>query len=613
MRGFRFVVGWMLAAALGVPLGAAQVAAAAEVCNDGIDNDGDGLIDGNDPDCRDDLLLFPIASDAPTDFDVSDPAAFALLTKGPHYTFDVQFTGSSFDNAAGERLPFSASVHFFGLPGGEAPPPGAKFLLVFTSLREGPFTNPSAPLPPRANAGYLLDSFVGLADPPLFVRDGAPGQVTDAEGTVFLAVGLPAIEGALHEFDFELMLVAPLVDPANLQLFNTAFGILTCGNGSMDPGEQCDDGNRLGGDCCSATCQLESNGSPCDDGSLCTQLDACSEGSCAGLPVDCADGNLCTGDLCDSAAGCLNPPVPNGTLCDDDLFCTTGDLCTDGLCGGATQTDCSVLNGPCTVGICNESANACIPQPANEGSPCDDGLFCTTGESCGSGVCGGGGLTDCSGLDNACNQGVCSESASSCVRQAANEGSTCDDGLFCTTGETCTNGSCNGGASRDCSSLEGPCIRGVCNETTRSCESQPANEGSACDDGQFCTTGETCNGGVCGGGAPTDCSTLNGPCTIGVCDEAGSRCLAGSVNEGLPCNDGQFCTTGETCRSGSCAGGAPTDCSGINSQCTMGVCSESSDSCTAMPANDGGLCDDTLFCTTGETCLSGCVQRWPLR
>ena len=29
-----------------------------------------------------------------------------------------------------------------------------------------------------------------------------------------------------------------------------------CGNGVMDPGEQCDDGNMKGGDGCSAICQI---------------------------------------------------------------------------------------------------------------------------------------------------------------------------------------------------------------------------------------------------------------------------------------------------------------------------------------------------------------------
>src|SRR5262249_8036678 len=30
-----------------------------------------------------------------------------------------------------------------------------------------------------------------------------------------------------------------------------------CGNGFLDAGEQCDDGNALNGDCCSASCQFE--------------------------------------------------------------------------------------------------------------------------------------------------------------------------------------------------------------------------------------------------------------------------------------------------------------------------------------------------------------------
>jgi cysteine-rich repeat protein len=38
-----------------------------------------------------------------------------------------------------------------------------------------------------------------------------------------------------------------------------------CGNGITTAGEQCDDGNTVAGDCCGATCQLEADGAPCDD------------------------------------------------------------------------------------------------------------------------------------------------------------------------------------------------------------------------------------------------------------------------------------------------------------------------------------------------------------
>ena len=36
-----------------------------------------------------------------------------------------------------------------------------------------------------------------------------------------------------------------------------------CGNGVLDPGEQCEDGDFEDGDCCSATCQLDPAGTSC--------------------------------------------------------------------------------------------------------------------------------------------------------------------------------------------------------------------------------------------------------------------------------------------------------------------------------------------------------------
>lgn len=58
-----------------------------------------------------------------------------------------------------------------------------------------------------------------------------------------------------------------------------------CGNGDLDPGEACDDGNNLDGDCCSATCQLDPPGSTCEDGVDCTEGDQCDAlGVCRGEP-----------------------------------------------------------------------------------------------------------------------------------------------------------------------------------------------------------------------------------------------------------------------------------------------------------------------------------------
>jgi cysteine-rich repeat protein len=66
-----------------------------------------------------------------------------------------------------------------------------------------------------------------------------------------------------------------------------------CGNGIVDPGEACDDGN-LGrnGDCCALGCFAQPTGHACPD-----------------------DGNLCTADVCSGAGTCAHPPLASAMGC----------------------------------------------------------------------------------------------------------------------------------------------------------------------------------------------------------------------------------------------------------------------------------------------------------
>lgn len=60
----------------------------------------------------------------------------------------------------------------------------------------------------------------------------------------------------------------------------------TCGNGAIELGEACDDGNRDDGDCCSSACTTAAwDGTSCDDGDASTDGDVCSAGRCAGSTV----------------------------------------------------------------------------------------------------------------------------------------------------------------------------------------------------------------------------------------------------------------------------------------------------------------------------------------
>jgi fibro-slime domain-containing protein len=90
-------------------------------------------------------------------------------------------------------------------------------------------------------------------------------------------------------------------------------GASLCGNGTIDVGEGCDDGNSMPFDGCSADCQIEPNCS----GGVCTS--ACGDGIIFGSE-ECDDANHASGDGCSAdckvEAGwtCTQPAVGNKTM-----------------------------------------------------------------------------------------------------------------------------------------------------------------------------------------------------------------------------------------------------------------------------------------------------------
>ena len=86
----------------------------------------------------------------------------------------------------------------------------------------------------------------------------------------------------------------------------------TCGNGVIDGGETCDDGNAADGDCCSSDCQTAAaDGTSCDDALQCVVGGTCQSGTCTGGVVGC---DPCL--TCESGMGCV-PPAH--VLCDTEL------------------------------------------------------------------------------------------------------------------------------------------------------------------------------------------------------------------------------------------------------------------------------------------------------
>ncbi len=157
------------------------------------------------------------------------------------------------------------------------------------------------------------------------------------------------------------------------------------------------------------------DGTGCDDGSACTSGDVCVAGVCAGAAVDCSGlGAGCTVGVCDLATGmCTTATASDGTSCDDGSLCTVADVCTGGTCAGRAL-DCSSLTDPCNAGVCDPATGMCSTSAAPDGTSCDDGSLCTTGDVCTGGACAGTTL-DCSGSSTECAPSVCDAATGACA------------------------------------------------------------------------------------------------------------------------------------------------------------------------------------------------------
>ncbi|MCC7535768.1 MAG: hypothetical protein IT379_06125, partial [Deltaproteobacteria bacterium] len=132
---------------------------------------------------------------------------------------------------------------------------------------------------------------------------------------------------------------------------------------------------------------------------------------------------------------------------------------------------------------------------------------------------------------------------------------------------------------------------GMVNPTNPCQECNPAmsttawsNRSGSCEDGDYCTVGETCSGGTCGGSTTRDCDDSIA-CTTDTCNETANRC-------DNPIANGQ-CLIGGTCY----ANNDPNPAE----QCQECRTSMSQSSWS----NRSGSCDDGMACTTGDMCMSG--------
>lgn len=185
----------------------------------------------------------------------------------------------------------------------------------------------------------------------------------------------------------------------------------SCGNGKLDMGEACDDGNATAADGCTqcevdecftctaeaeqaSTCVPKAEKEPCESTRFCDGKGAC---------VECIEDAQCSGGYCymNVCASCMDtvqngdetdadcggahcPTCGNGKKCNANedcvsTFCTDG-LCCDTICDGA----CTACNIAGFLGECSVMDKFAEDPSYGMGMSClhADGKACTAGGSC---------------------------------------------------------------------------------------------------------------------------------------------------------------------------------------------------------------------------------------
>ena len=195
----------------------------------------------------------------------------------------------------------------------------------------------------------------------------------------------------------------------------------SCGNGSVEPPERCDDGNRDDEDACSTRCLPASCGDgllqrgveQCDDGNASNQdacLETCKLARCGDAFVElgvepCDDGNTIETDAC--LTGCISARCGDGLVWSgveacDDANADEGDLCI---------SNCQLAR--CGDGFLERGVEACDDGNADDGDAC---VARCVPARCGDGfvqagveACDDGNLVDLDDCTNRCTLPVCGD------------------------------------------------------------------------------------------------------------------------------------------------------------------------------------------------------------
>ena len=425
--------------------------------------------------------------------------------------------------------------------------------------------------------------------------------------------------------------------------------VVLCGNGELDEGEVCDDGNTESGDGCSSDCRTVEEDYTCQ-----TPGYPC-------IPLGCGDGIVSEGEVCD--AGEYNIDYvefdnSKGEAC--ATFCQPSHYCGDGLldavdiahgeecdAGGDTSSQYNGCTSHCKrVNYCGDGVispeEACDDGNAISGDGCLDSCEIESGFSCAT-VSGksecikiscGDGILDAS-KGEACDDGnrqagdgcsaICQiEKGWRCRSEGAGSicEKTCGNGVVDTdAGEECDDG--NGVAGDGCSDR---CLIEagyVCPTENAPCFARACGDGivagnEECDDGNS-ISGDGCSK-QCKRETGFVCATPGKPCVVTVCGDgrregdetcddgnsiSGDGCSSDcQIEDGYQClNEGQPCTPDAVCGNGVLEGNET--CEDGENACCIGCKIQTSCLCDAQGKNcQKGACGNGIV-EFGEECDDG--------
>jgi MYXO-CTERM domain-containing protein len=495
--------------------------------------------------------------------------------------------------------------------------------------------------------GDALDDIVRIA-----VVSPCPSGDTFC-ATSILTTGCTVFEGGVT---YSIILSGTSINPS-ISYTLTLEECQSCGDGSVQPGEQCDSGGANTADC-DSDCTLPE----CGDGILNTAAgEACdSEGedtedcnsdctlpSCGDSHVNteageaCDDGGdsaTCNSDCTLTECGDLYTNQAAGEACDEGADTETCDSdCTEPVCGDAhlniafgeacdTGGESATCNSDCTLPVCgdkivNEAAGeACDDgrETANCDSDCtapvcgDHHINSVAGETCDDGNATATCNADCTAAD--CGDGIFNPQADEeCDDGNSNNAdgclngcklATCGDGYIYNQHEACDDGNTkNGdGCDNDCDVESGYQCKGVPSECDVTCGNGQLENAETCDDSNR-DSGDGCN---------DDCET-----------ETGYRCHGEPSKCRAICGDGirlteEACDDGNTKNGDGCDENCEieentvdkTDDAGVenrpdessNGKCSNGKLDDSDEECDDSNSNNGDGCSSACRVEAGWVC-----------